>query len=101
MKHLFRHVAVLSAVFILYGLFCHSNEIPELNSTVSIADQSLFKTIRYQHGTCTLILTFRSGAVYEYQAVPYSIYSGLVNTSSKGAFFNQHIRRQYACARIE
>ena len=101
MKHLFRHVAVLAAVFILYGLFCRSNEAPALSATITPSDLSIFKTIRYHHNTCALILTFRNGAVYEYQSVPYSTYTGLIHTPSQGAYFNQHIRRQYACARIE
>lgn len=101
MKHLFRHVAVLAAVFILYGLLCKPHEAPALSATVTPSDLSIFKTIRYQHNTCALILTFRSGAVYEYQSVPYSAYTELINTPSQGAYFNRHIRRQYACARIE
>ena len=101
MKRLIYLVAVLTAVFILHELFCTSNEGAGLTTTVTPSDQSIFQTIQYWHKSRALVLTFRSGAIYEYQSVPYSTFSTLVHSSSKGAYFNRCIRTQYACARIE
>lgn len=51
------------------------------------------------HNPATLTLTVwftHGGHPYDYFGVPTSVYQGLLNTSSAGRYFNQHIRDQYA-----
>ena len=43
----------------------------------------------------TLRVEFHSGRVYDHPHVPYSVYAGLMSASSKGAYYNQHIRGKY------
>ena len=43
----------------------------------------------------TLTVEFRSGKVYDHPHVPYSVYAGLMSASSKGAYYNEHIRGKY------
>ena len=43
----------------------------------------------------TLAVEFHTGRVYDHPHVPYSVYTGLMNASSKGAYYNQHIRGKY------
>lgn len=47
--------------------------------------------------TGTLTLWFTSGGQgYDYYNVPIWIFEGLLSASSKGSYFNAHIRDQYA-----
>ena len=44
----------------------------------------------------TLAVQFHtSDTVYLHHGVPYSIYLGLMQAHSMGAYYNQHIRRRY------
>ena len=36
-----------------------------------------------------------SDEIYDHPGVPYSVYVGLLNASSMGAFYNRHIRGRY------
>jgi hypothetical protein len=48
----------------------------------------------------TLELTFHSGAIYRYFAVPPTIVQGLLAAPSKGAYFNHHIRNRFPHQRL-
>ncbi|MBI2929673.1 MAG: KTSC domain-containing protein [Verrucomicrobia bacterium] len=44
----------------------------------------------------TLAVQFHtSDTVYTHTGVPYSVYAGLMQAGSKGAFYNLHIRGKY------
>ena len=43
----------------------------------------------------TLRVAFHNGGVYDHPHVPYSVYAGLMSASSKGAYYNRHIRGKY------
>ena len=43
----------------------------------------------------TLRVAFHNGGVYDHPGVPYSVYAGLMQASSKGAYYNQRIRGKY------
>jgi hypothetical protein len=43
----------------------------------------------------TLRVVFRSGRVYDHPHVPHHIYEGLMNASSMGRYYNDHIRGRY------
>jgi len=43
----------------------------------------------------TLRVEFRSGRTYDHPGVPYSAYAALMEASSKGAYYNDHIRGKY------
>jgi hypothetical protein len=47
------------------------------------------------HDGYTLSVEFHSGRVYDHPGVPYSVYEGLMQASSKGAFYNRNIRGRY------
>lgn len=42
-----------------------------------------------------LTIQFTSGNIYIYLGVPEAIYTGLDHASSRGEYFNQHIRDRY------
>lgn len=51
----------------------------------------------YNARTGTLTLWFTNGGQgYNYYNVPLWIFEGLLSASSKGSYFNNHIRDQYA-----
>ena len=43
----------------------------------------------------TLTVEFHSGRVYDHPGVPASIWHGLMNASSIGAYYNRYIRGRY------
>jgi hypothetical protein len=49
-------------------------------------------TIGYDVGCGILELEFRSGAIYQFFGVPYSVYEALLTAPSKGRYFNGAIR---------
>lgn len=54
-----------------------------------------FAAIAYDSMTKTLRLDFRSGARYLYSAVPARTHQELLAASSKGQYFNHHIRGRF------
>ena len=56
-------------------------------------DSSAIRAVGYDGSTLTV--EFHSGRVYDHPRVPNSIYDGLMRASSKGAFYNRHIRGKY------
>lgn len=52
--------------------------------------------VDYDPETKELRITFTRGFTYTYYGVPASVYAGLLNASSVGTYFNDHIRDRYA-----
>lgn len=52
------------------------------------------------YGGGILMVAFRSGSVYAYWGVPWSLYVGLMHASSHGSFFHRHIRTSFPYQRI-
>jgi hypothetical protein len=48
----------------------------------------------------TLTIAFHSGGVYEYYAVPYSEYAGLMRASSHGKYFHANIKGRYSYRKV-
>jgi hypothetical protein len=42
-----------------------------------------------------LTVEFHNSGVYDHPGVPYEVYAELMAASSKGAFYNRHIRGRY------
>ena len=60
-------------------------------------NSSAIWAVQYNPGTRTLTIWFTSGSRgYDYYGVPETVYLGLINASSKGRYFNDYIRDQYA-----
>ena len=67
--------------------------------TVPLQSSTLLN-VAYHDRMSVLVLQFRNGARYRYQDVPNRIYRELLDATSKGAFFNQHIRGFFAYVRL-
>lgn len=60
---------------------------------------SAIATIAHDPVTLTLRVTFHGSGTYTYDGVPRSVYEAFLRASSKGSFFNEHIRDRYSAAR--
>ncbi|WP_350057041.1 KTSC domain-containing protein [Pelagibacterium sp.] len=59
-------------------------------------NSSAISRAEYNEQTRTLTLWFvQSGGPYDYYGVPRHIFDGLCHATSKGSYFNTHIRDQY------
>lgn len=56
--------------------------------------------ITYFTSDKTLVVTFKSGATYEYLGVPHIVASGFMETNSIGKHFDAHIRNKYNYRRV-
>jgi hypothetical protein len=52
-------------------------------------------SVGYDRLNRVMEIEFNSGHVYQYFNVPEEIYIGLLNASSHGKYFHQHIRNAY------
>jgi hypothetical protein len=60
---------------------------------------SVIRSFRYDTGRRNLHIEFQSGRRYGYQDVPPESYAAMKAAFSKGEFFNDQIRDQFACVR--
>ena len=54
---------------------------------------SVIRAIDWADGNLTVL--FHSGRSYDHPGVPIAVYREFLNASSKGAYYNRHIRGQY------
>jgi hypothetical protein len=64
-------------------------------------DSSMLDNISYDETTQRMSITYKSGSSYEYFDVEKAIYNGLREASSKGKFFNKHVRSHYRCKQVD
>jgi hypothetical protein len=58
-------------------------------------DSTAIESVAYDVPTRRLVVTFTGGKTYKYYDVPRAIYERFLQASSKGAFFNAHVRDRY------
>ena len=51
--------------------------------------------VSYDEGSRRLVITFRSGAVYEYTDVPRDVYVGISAAPAKGVYFSTYVKDRY------
>ncbi len=56
---------------------------------------SCLSGVDYDPETRLMFLRFRSGRTYTLRGVPVEKYVGLLNASSKGRYFNYHLKGRY------
>ena len=61
---------------------------------------SHLRSIGYDAATQILEVEFISGEVYQYQDVPGGEYRNLLDASSHGQYFNEHIKDTYQAQRV-
>ena len=61
---------------------------------------AVIRDFSYNVATRQLTVTFVTGRVYAYAAVPPEVHNAFRASGSKGRFFNQEIRDNYDCREI-
>lgn len=56
-------------------------------------ESSNLKSVGYDAKNQILEIEFLDGGIYQYLAVPASIYEGLMNASSHGQYFDRNIKK--------
>lgn len=63
------------------------------NTTLIQIRSSAIRAIGYDGSTLTV--EFHTGRTYQHPHVPYSVFEGLLNATSPGTYYNQHIRGKF------
>jgi lysyl-tRNA synthetase class 2 len=63
-------------------------------------ESTTMKSVGYEGKRKILEIEFESGAVYQYLEVPKRVYEALRRADSKGQYFNDEIRDDYAFVRV-
>ena len=58
---------------------------------------TVIRSIDYESALSRLSVTFTTGRIYDYFAVPQNIADAFRSSFSKGAYFNTNIRDKYPC----
>lgn len=58
------------------------------------------KSVGYDTDSETLEIEFHSGGIYQYLGVPEYIYNSLINASSIGGYFDEHIKDRFRFNKI-
>ncbi|WP_332813873.1 KTSC domain-containing protein [Ramlibacter sp.] len=58
---------------------------------------SAISAVGYDPETGRMKITFTQGHTYDFCRVPRHVYEGLVRASSKGSYYNNHIKDRYQC----
>ena len=78
-----------------------SNNVPNIkNRTMEMVPVSSSNIESVGHENRTLYIRFHSGGLYSYSGVPESVYTALLNASSKGQFFHRNIKNVYSYRKI-
>lgn len=63
-------------------------------------NSSNLKSAKYNTETEDLIITFNSGAIYEYNKVPWKQFTKFRLAESQGKYFNENIARSYGYKKL-
>jgi hypothetical protein len=63
-------------------------------------ESSVIRSVGYEPETSVLEIEFNSDKVYRYFAVPRTVYQGLLDAPSAGAYFNEVVRDRYPDERV-
>jgi hypothetical protein len=61
---------------------------------VSVRSSNI-KSVGYDPDSATLEIQFIDGGVYQYANVPEATHTGLLFATSKGSYFERHIKHRY------
>lgn len=72
------------------------NEVTVSMAELTPVSSSQIAKVGYNVETATLTIQFkRKGSVYEYSEVPEIIYANMLNASSVGKYFHEHVKGKY------
>lgn len=65
----------------------------QMNSVQSTA----IRAVGYDEQSRRMTIVFVDGGAYDFCGVPMDVYEGLMNSRSKGSYYNWYIRDRYQC----
>lgn len=63
-------------------------------------DSTTMKSVGYDSRSRVLEIEFNSGSVYQYLEVPARVFQQLLSAESKGRYFNDEVREDYAYVQV-
>lgn len=60
-------------------------------------NSSAISAVGYEPSTMQMFIRFKQGHTYTFCRVPQTIFDGLLAASSKGTYYDHHIRGKYHC----
>jgi len=60
-------------------------------------NSSAINAVGYDQTTQRMRITFEQGHSYDFCGVPVHVYEALMSSSSKGGYYNDHVRDRYQC----
>lgn len=92
-----KKMVLILATLILVGLSAGAVEIE-----MQPVESSFLAQVGYDAATQTLVIQMvNSSDFYTYQDVPQSVYAGLLDADSKGAYYVRNIKGQYKTDKAE
>ena len=64
-------------------------------------ESSNIASVGYDQLDGILEIEFNSGAIYQYENVPYRVYDVMMKADSVGKYFNVHIKSKYNYRRVD
>jgi hypothetical protein len=66
-----------------------------------IVQSSNLKVLSYNTETEKLDVTFNNGSIYEYNKVPWNVFTKFRLAESQGKFFNENIGKKYTYTKVK
>jgi hypothetical protein len=66
-----------------------------------VVQSSNLKVLSYNTETEKLDVTFNNGSIYEYNKVPWNVFTKFRLAESQGKFFNEHIGKKYTYTKVK
>lgn len=60
-------------------------------------NSSAISAVGYEADTMQMRIRFKQGETYTFCRVPQNVFEGLLAASSKGTYYDRHIREKYHC----
>ncbi len=92
--------ACVGVLFAASAAFAMPKWKPEEGDLVRL-ESAVLDSVLYESEAKVLVVTFRSGASYEYYGVSETVFQGLLKAAEKGKYYNENIRGAYESHRIE
>lgn len=65
-----------------------------------LIQSSNLKSAKYNTDTKELLITFNNGSIYQYNEVPWELFTKMRMSKSQGKFFNENISKNYKYVKL-
>ena len=64
-------------------------------------ESSNIKSVGHSGARNVLVVEFLNGSIYLYKNVPVEVYTDMLEATSKGRYFNKHVKGTFECTKVE